>query len=144
MGSAGIGLDFVGDIGLLYLDKHGEVVIGGASIGIGGNTGANIDGGFYVQSLPTASSTDAFAGWMVNVGASAGEGVGGGIEVNILQDPGTNRPIAGATVNGGLSARANVPIPPLEFYGNVTYTWLSPLHFNLYDKLGLPRPEETK
>jgi hypothetical protein len=140
MGSVGMGVDIVGDVGFVYFDKDGEVVIGGASIGIGGNTGATVDAGFYAQNLPTASSVDVFAGWTVNAGVSAGEGLGGGIEVNAVRDPKIDQPVIGGTVNAGVSAKANIPVPPVEFYGNVTHTWLSPLRFNIYDLLGLPRP----
>ena len=136
----GMGLDGVGNIGLIYADKQGNINVLGGSLGFGGNTGANADISMFYNSMPNASSVNIYEGYTVNTGVSAGEGIGGAGEVNITRDSETNQPILGYTTALGLSAKVNVPVPPVELYGNVTRTWLSPLRFNLYDSWGVPRP----
>jgi RHS repeat-associated protein len=143
-GSAGMGVDVVGNVGLVYGDGQGNIQILGASIGFGGNTGANIDGSVFVNVMPGASNVDVYSGQTVNTGISAGEGVGGAFEVNVTRDPVTNEPTAGFTLSAGVSAKVNVPAPPVELYGNVTHTWLSPFQFNIYEALDLPKPEEQE
>ena len=140
-GSIGIGVDMVGDIGLVYVDGQGNVQLFGGSLGIGGNTGANIDMSVFVNVMPTASTVDVYGGKTVNAGISAGEGLGGGIEINVTRDPTTDRPTAGLSVMAGTTAKVNIPIPPVEFYGNVTHTWHSPFRFNIYEAFGLPSPQ---
>ena len=143
MGSMGMGIDFVGDIGFIYFDKSGDFVLGGGSLGGGLNTGLNIDGNVYVQNFPTADSLDAYRGWTVNVGGTAGEGLGGGFEFNFVREAGKRRATIGGTANAGASLKANVTLVIFEFYGNLTYTWLTPFRFNIYDVFGLPRPQQA-
>ncbi|MCY3709260.1 MAG: hypothetical protein OXG26_10210 [Caldilineaceae bacterium] len=140
--STGAVLDVTGETGLFF-DKSGDTSWG-ISVGVGGNTGANVDAGFYVQSLPWASGAGAMEGWTVNFGISgvigplAGLAVGG--EINMATDPKTGEPTFGGTVIGGAAAKANIPFPPVELYGNATHTWFI-YEFNLFDTMGLPRPE---
>ena len=72
VGVTGAVLDFTGEAGV-FLDKSGDAHIG-LAVGFGGNTGANVDAGFYVQNLPWASGAGAMEGWTVNLGLSVGEG----------------------------------------------------------------------
>ena len=140
-GSAGMGIDGVGNVGVIYTDHEGNIVFGGGSLGVGGNTGANADLGVFLTIMPTASSVDIFNGETVNIGASGGEGPGVGGELNFTKDPATGKPAVGATASIGGSAKVNFPVPPVEFYGNVTKTVISPWRINVFDTLGLPRPD---
>ena len=138
--SAGIGVDFVANGSLLALDHEGTIQLIAGGVGIGGNTGPNTDAGFVLSVYPTASNVDVLAGNSVNSGFTFGEGIGGGGEINVTNDPVTRQPVAGLTISLGVSAKANIPVPPVELYTNVSHTVQTPFRINIFDVLGLPRP----
>ena len=137
MGDVGVGVDFLGDLGIFF-DKSGNVALG-VSLGFGAMTGINVDAAAYAQYFPTASSIDVFQGFTINAGGSLGEAMGIGGEVNVTRAQGKRRPTIGGTVYYLFgTAKLNLPIPFVEIYGNVTHTWLTPRFNVLRFILGLP------
>ena len=138
MGDAGIGADFLGDIGAFF-DKSGNVAFG-ASIGFGAMTGINVDAAGYLQSFPWADSIDVFEGDTLNVGLSGKFLQGFGLEGNLTREEGKWLPTIGGTVYYVFAGVGfNLPLPPVEFYGNLTHTWLTPRFNILRFILGLPQ-----
>ena len=141
MGDVSIFANFLGDFGA-FVDKSGDLAFG-YSFGIGGSTGLNVDvASAYIQYFPTASSVDVFHGDTVNVGVSGKIIQGFGGEVNVTREEGKKRPTIGGTVYYTLlGAGINLPLPPIEFYGNWTRTTFVGRINILRYILGLPQKE---
>ena len=140
MGDVSIFANFLGDGGLFF-DKSGNVALG-RSVGFGGATGINVDASAYVQYFPTASSVDVFHGDTVNVGVSGKFIQGFGGEVNVTREEWKKRPTIGGTIYYTLlGGGVNLPLPPVEFYGNWTRTTFFWRINVLRYILGLPQEE---
>jgi len=135
----GAGVYMSASVAIFQIDSEGNVVLLSPSIGGGGVTGVVSEmTGFVMRT--NAENISQLAGWSVNAGVGGDVGLAVGGDYLWFKEYGAKKEYTGQMYNAGIGI-SSAPFPGAEVHGGFSYTWLTPLRFNIYDALSVSRPD---
>ncbi len=136
--TGGAGAYLSGSVAIFQIDSEGNVVLLSPTLGGGGVAGVMAEVTGFVM-FTNAENIYQLEGWFVNAGGGGDIGLAVGGDYLWFKEHGTKKQFTGQMYNAGLGLSSS-PFPGVEAHGGFSYTWLTPLRFNIYDALSVPRP----
>ena len=135
--TGGAGMYGQAEVGFIHIDQEGDVVLG--SFGIGGGSMAGTTGSITLSVTTTdAENVNELGAYFTAEGGSTAFGPMAGVDV-VQGKSDDGELITGVQYSLGVGADV-APFPGTEAHGGATYTWLSPVRFNLYALTGTKPP----
>ena len=137
--TVGAGVYMSASVAIFQIDSEGNMVLLSPSIGGGGITGAAAEMTGFVM-FTNAENISQLAGWSVNGGIGGDVGLAIGGDYLWFKEVGAKQEYTGQMYNAGIGI-SSAPFPGVEAHGGFSYTWLTPLRFNIYDALSISPPD---